>query len=238
MALWERDYMQAYDEKAVSSFATKVYGWMTAGLLTTALVAYWIVSSGLYVALMPYWLVPTIGTFVLAMVLGRAVTRMQFGTMAGLFLLYSGLQGVFFGIVLPLYAAQFGGEVIWSAFATAGVIFGGAVCYGIFTKADLTSLGKILRVALMGLVGITLLYLVLSLFMPVSGFMLMIAYLGLVLFVGMTAYDAQQIRRLSTQLDGSGAMAAKLSLMMALKMYLNVIMIFWYLLQILSSRRR
>jgi len=77
-----------------------------------------------------------------------------------------------------------------------------------------------------------------SFFVPMSGMVLLISYLGLVIFVGLTAYDAQAIRRMSYQVDGNSLVGAKLSLMMALKMYLNVIMIFWYLLQILSHSSR
>jgi len=87
----------------------------------------------------------------------------------------------------------------------------------------------------MGLVAITLLYMVLSMFMPMTGMMLIISYFGLVIFVGLTAYDANQIRKMSAQVDGYSVMSCKLSLVMALRMYINVIMVFWYLLQIFSS---
>ena len=80
--------------------------------------------------------------------------------------------------------------------------------------------------------------LILSFFMHLPMMHLMISYLGLIIFVGLTAYDAQAIRRISAQVDGNGTIAAKMSLMMALKMYLNVIMIFWYLLQIFAAGRR
>ena len=90
---------------------------------------------------------------------------------------------------------------------------------------------------LFGLVGITLVYFLFSLFAPLPGMILLISYVGLVLFVGLTAYQAQAIRALSLQADNSQA-SYKLSIMMALSMYLNVIMIFWYLLQIFASGRR
>ena len=77
-----------------------------------------------------------------------------------------------------------------------------------------------------------------SFFMDVTWFMLLISYLGLGIFVGLTAYDAQTIRKLSYQAGANSAMSNKLALMMSLKMYTNVIMIFWYLLQIFSMGRR
>jgi FtsH-binding integral membrane protein len=235
---WERVEARTDTLSQTGSFATKVYGWMTTGLLLTAFVSYAIFHSGLFMALLPFWWVPTLGTFALAMVLNRAVDRLSFPALAGCFLLYGALQGVLFGTILPLYAAAYGGDLIWTTFLTAGLIYGLAMCYGIFTKTDLTRFSKILQMALFALVGISLVYLVLSFFTQISWMMLAISYLGLVLFVGLTAYDAQQIRRISHQVDGNSLVGAKLSLMVALKMYLNVIMIFWYLLQIFSSSRR
>jgi uncharacterized protein len=239
MGVLDRDYIQQRTEtRAVGSFANKVYGWMTVGLLTTAAVAFGIIQSGLYVALLPYYLIPVLGTLVLAFAIQGALSRASFGTMALMFLLYSGLQGVIFGTVLPLYAMSVGGEVIWSAFLTAGLLFGSSVLYGIFSKSDLTSMGRIFRVALFGLIGLTVLNMILSFFMHIPTLNLLISYIGLVIFIGLTAYDAQAIRRVSAQVDGNGAIAAKMSLMMALKMYLNVIMIFWFLLQIFAGGRR
>lgn len=232
MAVWDQEYTQ---EENVNSFATKVYGWMTLGLVITGLISFLIMHSGLYAALLPYYWLPVIGTFVLAMVIGSTINRLSFPALATMFIAYSSLQGVFFGTVLPLYAAAVGGHVIWMAFFTAALIFGLAVFYGVFTKADLTRFSKILQIALFGLIGVTLVFMVASFFADLSWMILLISYLGLVIFVGLTAYDAQQIRRLSYQVDGNSLVGAKLSLMLALKMYLNVIMIFWYLLQIFSG---
>ena len=135
-------------------------------------------------------------------------------------------------------AHAYGGEIIWSAFATASVIFAIAVGYGVFTKSDLTSLGKILMIAVMGLFAVTLLYFVLSFFMNLTWLHLVISYIGRGIFVGLTAYDAQQIRYMSVQVSGDSVAGAKMSLLMALKMYINVVMIFWYLLQIFASGKR
>ena len=239
MGMLDRDYVQArYQGSAVGTFTNKVYGWMTIGLLTTAAVAFGIIHSGLYMALLPYYFLPVIGTLVLAFAIQGMLNRASFGTLALMFLAYSGLQGIIFGTVLPLYAMSVGGDVIWSAFLTAGALFGGSVLYGIFSKSDLTSMGRILRVALFGLIGLTFLNMILSFFMHIPAMNLMISYVGLVIFIGLTAFDAQTIRRVSAQVDGNGTIAAKMSLMMALKMYLNVIMIFWFLLQIFAGGRR
>ena len=134
------------------------------------------------------------GTLGIAMAINFSINRISIAGAAGLFLLYAALEGVLFGTILPVFAAAYGGQVIWSAFATGGVIFLVAMLYGMFTKSDLTALGKILTIGLMGLIGVTLVFMILSFFMDLTWAQLFISYIGLILFVGLTAYDAQTIR--------------------------------------------
>lgn len=236
MSFHERNYVNARPSATqINTFATQVYAWMTVGLSLTAFVAWFVFSTGLYKALLPFWWVTSLGTFLIGMSMSTMIQRISFSGLATLFLAYSALQGIFFGSVLPGFAAAFGGQIIWTAFGTAALIFALAVCYGIFSKSDMTSLGRILSMAVIGLIVVTLFYMILSRFMPMTGMMLLISYLGLIVFVGLTAYDANQIRRMSSQVDGYSVMSCKLSLMMALRMYVNVIMVFWYLLQIFAS---
>lgn len=238
MGTYDRDFTRiGRTEAAIGSFSSRVYGWLSIGLALTALVAYFIYQSGAYLKLLPFWWVLAFGTLGIAMVINFAIKKISIPTMAMLYLAYAGLEGVFFGTILPAFAAAHGGQVIWSAFATAAGVFGIAMAYGIFTKSDLTRIGKILTFALIGLIAVSLIYLVLSFFINVTWFNLIISYLGLVIFVGLTAYDAQQIRYFSLQAEANSVASYKLSLMMSLKMYINVIMIFWYLLQIFSSNR-
>lgn len=223
---------------ALSSFATKVYGWMSGGLALTALIAYAIYATGFYQKLMPFWWVWGIATFGIALVISARIETMTVQALAGLFMAYAALEGIFFGTLLPGYAKAFGGEVIWSAFGVGSLVFLMALAYGIFTKADLTKIGRILSFAVIGLLVVSLFYFILSFFFTLTLFNLIISYLGLAIFVGLTAWDAQQIRNMSMQAGSNQVLAYKLSLIMALRMYVNVIMIFWYLLQIFSSSRR
>jgi len=242
MTIYDRDYHRGsqISEATVSSFASRVYGWMTLGLLLTAAIALGMYQTGLFVTLMPFWWVAALGTFAIGMAMNFLVQRLSFPGLAMLFLTYSALQGVFFGLVLPLYAAAVGGQVIWMAFSTAALVFGVAAFYGIFTKSDLTKISRILQLALVALIVVTFLFMIMSFFMDVTWMHLIICYLGLGVFVGLTVVDANKIRTMSQQIgqDTSGVLANKMSLVMALKMYLNVIMIFWYILQIFSSNRR
>jgi len=243
MGIYDRDYMRERARErvidtgsGVTSFANQVYSWMGIGLALTGLVAYALFRTGLFMSLLPFWWVFGFGTLGIAFAIQGLLERASFGTIAGLFLAYAGVEGLFFGVTLPLYAAAYGGQLIWMAFSTAAVVSGAAVCYGMFTKSDLTNVGRLFSFGVMCLLAMTVLYFLLSFFMTLTWLHLLICYVGLVLFIGLTAYDAQQIRTMSYQADVNSTASYKLSLVMALKMYINVIMIFWYLLQIFARR--
>lgn len=233
MGMSDREYQ--LQQKAVNTFSSRVYGWMTLGLATTAVVALFWYASGLFITLFSLWWVWCFATLGVSLWINAKVNKLTVPGVVGLFLTYSVLEGLFFGTVLPVYAASYGGGVIWAAFLTAASIFGAAALYGTFTKNDLTSWGRILSLGLIGLIAVSLMFFIVSFFIPMPFLYLLICYLGLVLFVALSAYDAQTIKKLSLQADIHSPVSYKLAMIMALKMYLNVIMIFWYLLQIFGS---
>lgn len=241
MSIYERDYLRGTPsgaaETAVRTFSQQVYGWMSLGLAFTALIALFVARTGLFITLAPFWWVFAFGLLGIGLGFNAAVAKGSFTTVATLFMAYAGLEGLFFGAVLPIYAAQYGGQVIWLAFGTASMIFGSALLYGKFTQSDLTSVGRILQFGVVGLFAVTLLMVVMSFFTDVTWMHLVISYIGLVIFTGLTAYEAQQIRSMSHQVAMGSSESYKLSLAMALQMYINVVMIFWYLLQIFAGRR-
>lgn len=236
--MFDRNTVQVQDARDVGVFSTRVYGWMAIGLAFTAAIAFFIFQTGLYVKLAPFWMIWAFGTLGVAFAIQRSVQKSSLNTVIGLFLAYAGLEGIMFGTILPAFAYAYGGQVVWAAFAGAAVIFGVAMLYGIFTKSDLTSMGRILSMALIGLVALSFIALIVSFFAPITMLHLVISWVGLLLFVGLTAYDAQTIRSMSMQADVRSVASYKLSMIMALKMYINVIMIFWYLLQIFSSSNK
>ncbi len=224
---------------SINTFATQVYAWMAVGLLVTAVVAWALFSTGAYLYFGSGAILLTIlGTLGIAIAIRAGISRFSFTTLAGLFIAYAVLEGIFFGSILPVYAVAFGGGLIWTAFGTAGILFTIALCFGIFSKSDLTGIGRLLSIALIGLIVVTLAYFIVQFFVAIPWLYLLICYIGLIIFIGLTAYDAQQIRHMSKRVDGYSVASCKLSLVMALRMYINVIMIFWYLLQILSFSRR
>jgi FtsH-binding integral membrane protein len=178
-----------------------------------------------------------LASFGISMVISLGINRLSYVNAAVLFITYSFLQGLMFGTVLPLFAMQYGGDVIWVSFASASVLFATASLYGRFTKSDLTQVSNLLNFGVMGLLAITILFMILSFFMPVRGMDLLIAYVGLIIFVGLIVTDSQKIAQLSAEADMNSESTQKLSLLAALGMYINVIMVFWYLLRIFSSSR-
>ena len=125
MGIYDRDYMRtrvATADSNVTTFANQVYSWMGIGLALTGLVAYGLFKSGLFVSLLPFWWVFGFGTLGIAFAIQRMLERASFGTIAALFLAYAGVEGLFFGVTLPLYAAAYGGQLIWMAFSTAALV--------------------------------------------------------------------------------------------------------------------
>ncbi|ANH78764.1 Bax inhibitor-1/YccA family protein [Candidatus Chlamydia sanziniae] len=233
MGLYDRDYIQ--DSRLQGTFASRVYGWMTAGLAVTTFFALGLYFTGLYKSLFSFWWIWCFATLGVSFFINAKIQKLSLPAVMGLFIAYSALEGMFFGTLLPVYAIQYGGGVIWAAFGSAALVFGLAALYGAFTKNDLTKISKIMMFALIGLMLVTVVFAIISIFISMPLVYLLICYLGLVIFVGLTAADAQAIRRISTSVDNNSVLSYKLSLIMALKMYCNVIMVFWYLLQIFSS---
>ncbi|MEG3031341.1 MAG: Bax inhibitor-1/YccA family protein [Victivallaceae bacterium] len=217
------------------TFASRVYGWMTLGLSVTAGITGLLSYTGFYKTLYPYWWLWCLGTLGVSLWISRKINTLSVQGVMGLFIAYSVLEGLFFGTVIPGYAATYGGGVVWAAFLSAAGIFAIAALYGTFTHSDMTGLGRIFSLGLFALIGLSIIYFIVSSFVVLPGFYLLICYLGLVMFVGLSAYDAQTIKRMSLQADINSSLSYKLALVMALRMYINVIMIFWYLLQIFAS---
>ena len=165
MGFDDRNYV--YDPRAaqaVGTFSSRVYGWMAIGLAFTASIAYFIFRTGLFIKLMPFWWVWALATFGVAMGFNASIQRFSIAGVIGMFLAYAGLEGIMFGTILPAFASAYGGQVIWLAFLTASVVFLLAMGYGMFTKNDLTTLGRILTFGVIGLAAVTLIFMVLSFF--------------------------------------------------------------------------
>ena len=213
-----------------ATFINKVYTWMTLALTLTGFVALRTVSS-------PGFLNVVINNiFILIIVeLGivfwmvSAMKRISSHLAIGLFLLYSALNGLTLSVILIAYT---GASVASTFFITAGT-FGAMSAYGYFTKKDLTSWRNLL---FMGLIGIIIASVV-NIFLSSSTLYWLVTYAGVLIFVGLTAYDTQKIKRMSLEVDAESEEGRKGAIMGALALYLDFINMFIFLLRIFGQRR-
>ncbi len=216
-----------------SALMRKVYTWMTLALVITGVTAYGVASSptllmSIYSNSAIMWGL-IIAEFALVFAISGAINRLSLSTATLLFIIYSVLNGAMLSSVFMLYTTTSIAKVF---FITAGT-FGAMAFYGYTTKKDLTSIGKILFMALIGLIIAT----VVNMFLKSSGFDYILSYIGVAIFTGLTAWDSQKIKQmLQTQYDMSEG-AQKLALLGALTLYLDFINLFLYLLRIFGNNR-
>lgn len=217
-----------------SALMRKVYTWMTLALLITGVTAYGVASSPtLLMTLMTsrgllFGLI--IAELALVFIITGALQRLSLTTATLLFIVYSVLNGAMLSSVFVVYTMTSIAKVF---FITAGT-FGAMAFYGYTTRKDLTSLGKILFMALIGLIIAT----IVNMFLKSSGFDYILSYAGVAIFVGLTAWDSQKIKQmLQTQYDMSEG-TQKLALIGALTLYLDFINLFLYLLRIFGGSNK
>jgi len=217
------------------TFVSKVYGWMAIALVITAFVAMAVASSeaaaklilanrGLFYGLL-------IGEVVLVIALTAAIGRMSATTATVVFVIYAAANGVTLSLIFLVFTA----ESIASTFFVTGGTFGAMSLYGYTTKRDLTSIGNLCFMALIGLIIASLV----NLFLMNPMLYWVTTYVGILIFVGLTAYDTQIIKRWSRELSDSMSEQEyiKISILGALKLYLDFINLFLFLLRILGRRR-
>lgn len=210
----------------------KVYVWMTLALVITGFTAYGVATSpGVLQAIFGnpvlFW-----GMIIaeLALVIGvsAAINRLSLTTATLMFILYSVINGALFSSIFLIYTAS---SIATVFFITAGT-FGAMALVGYTTKTDLTSVGKYLFMALIGLIIAT----IVNVFIKSEGFTYILSYIGVLIFVGLTAYDSQKIKHMLEQAPDAGEGAQKIALLGALTLYLDFINLFLYLLRIFGKR--
>ncbi len=218
---------------AFPALMRKVYVWMTLALAITGITAYGVATSPALLSLIfaskATFFGLIIAEFVLVFAISGAINRLSLSTATLLFIVYSVLNGAMLSSIFVIYEPMVIAKVF---FITAGT-FGAMAFYGYSTKKDLTSIGKILFMALIGLIIAT----VVNMFLKSPGFDYILSYVGVAIFIGLTAWDSQKIKQmLQTQYDMSEG-AQKLALLGALTLYLDFINLFLYLLRIFGSNR-
>lgn len=174
------------------------------------------------------WLV-ALAPIGLALWMGMGLNRMAASTAQMIFWAFAVLMGLSLSSVFLLFTGE---SIARTFFITAGT-FGAMSLYGYTTKKDLTGMGSFL---MMGLIGLILASVV-NLFMQSSALHFATSVIGVLIFVGLTAYDTQKLKNMYYSLSGSGEMMAKMSIMGALSLYLDFINMFMYLLRFFGDRR-
>lgn len=210
----------------------KVYVWMTLALAITGFTAYGVATSpGLMQAIFTnrvlFWGL-IIAEFALVMGVSAAINRLSLTTATLMFVLYSVINGATLSVVFLAYSMA---SIATVFFITAGT-FAAMAFIGYTTKTDLTSVGKIVLMALIGLIIAT----VVNVFVKSTMFDIILSYVGVLIFVGLTAYDSQKIKQMLLQAPDAGEGAQKVALLGALSLYLDFINLFIYLLRIFGRR--
>ena len=211
----------------------KVYTWMTLALVLTGLTAYGVATSpGIMMALysnsaLMWGLV--IAEFALVIGISAAINRLSLATATLMFVAYSVINGAMLSSIFMIYTAASIASVFFITAATFAVM----ALIGYTTTTDLTSVGKLLFMALIGLVIAT----IVNMFIGSSTLTMICSYVGVLIFVGLTAYDSQKIKNMLMQAPDAGESSQKLALLGALTLYLDFINLFIYLLRIFGDRR-
>jgi uncharacterized protein len=228
----ESSYVSAdVRDERVTAFLSKVYGWMFLGLLITAGVAFAVASSEalietLILNRLLFWVI-LLAPIGLVWYLAARVDSIAPTTAAILFLVYAAMVGITSSVVLLIYT----GASVVSAFVITSGMFGAMAVFGTFTKRSLVGVGQFMFMGLIGLIiaGIVNIFL----FNDVLSFV--ISVVGVIVFTGLTAYDAQRMKEMAVALPegkvGSYAVVGALSL------YLDFINLFFFILRLIGGRR-
>ena len=229
-SLRNKDYAMS---TAFPALMRKVFVWMTLALAITGLTAYGVATSPAILSLIFSSKVTFFGLiiaeFALVFAISGAINRLSLSTATMLFILYSVINGATLSTIFFAFSVATIGKVF---FITAGT-FGAMALVGYTTKTDLTSMGKLLFMALLGIIIAS----VVNMFVGSSGLDLILSYVGVLVFVGLTAYDTQKIKQMCQAAPDAGESAQKLALIGALSLYLDFINLFLYLLRIFGNNR-
>ena len=216
----------------VNSFIQSVYNWMAVGLGITAVIAFFVASNETLIRMIyPIRFLLLIGELALVFILAGRINKISASTATGMFVLYSALNGATLSAIFFVYSPA----AIFSTFLVCAGTFGACSVYGMVTKRDLTSMGGFMFMGLIGIIIATLI----NFFIQSSAMAAIISYLGVFIFIGLTAYDTQKIKMMAmTQPhDLEAGVVRKGAIMGALALYLDFINLFLFLLQIFGGSR-
>ena len=214
------------DKSENTTLFRNVYLWMTMALFITGATALTVSDSP---TLLNAFFGLIIAELALVIILSSFIFRMSFLTATLMFIAYSILNGATLASIFLLYTAS---SIASTFFVTAGT-FGAMALFGYFTKRDLSGIGNMGYMALIGIIIAT----VVNLFLRSETMMWVITYIGVLVFVALTAYDTQKIKKMVMNAEVVDESTQKIALLGSLTLYLDFINLFLYLLRILGSRK-
>ncbi|MBI1747324.1 MAG: Bax inhibitor-1/YccA family protein [Acidobacteria bacterium] len=214
-------------------FISRVYGWMGVGLALTAVISLLTVQSPTLLRLFVYnpilrWGL-LLGELGLVIYLSARISKMTVGAATGGFVAYAAMNGLTLSVIFLIYTAA---SITSVFFVTAGT-FAAMSAIGYVTKKDLSGIGSF---CLMGLIGVIIASIV-NLFVRSSMLDWLLSVLGVLIFIGLTAYDTQKIKNLARNIDPLSDAATKTAILGALTLYLDFINLFLYMLRFFGQRR-
>lgn len=223
----------AYGTETLGSYVAKTYLWMFAGLLMTFGIAIAGYATGaiFFVFQIPYGIMILTGLELLTVVwMSARVNKLSVGAARGMFLFYAALNGV----VFSAYFLIFGVVEMVLVFASTSVFFGVMAAVSMIFKLDISGI----RPLLVGGLFFLIIFGILSMFLNLDAFETVICYVGIVVFLGFTAYDTSKIRANYQYYSGNQELLEKASVFSALELYLDFINLFLYILRLLNKNRR
>ena len=214
------------------SFITKVYGWMALALAITGIVAVSTAAnmeSVLPLLAGPGMLIMFLLQIGIVLVLSFAINKLSPGVATGLFIGYSALTGFTLSTLFFIYTTS----SLASTFFVTSATFAAVSAYGYVTKTDLTKIGSLLIMALIGIVIASLV----NIFLQSEALSWIVTYVGVIIFVGLIAYDTQRLKRMAMGVSVDGDIQRKAAVLGALALYLDFINLFLKLMRILGRRR-
>ena len=218
---------------AFSVLMQKTYLWMTMALAITGLTAYIVAGNEMILNILfnfraAIWIL-FIAEIGLVISLSAAIEKLSLTTATLMFVVYALLNGVTFSTLFLVYSLP---SLATTFFVTAGT-FGAMSAVGLFIKKDLSAIGRILIMALIGIIIAT----VVNIFLASTGLDVIITYLGVLIFVGLTAYDTHKIKKMFQMAPDASAHTQKYAVLAALTLYLDFINLFLYLLRFFGNRK-
>ena len=226
------EYALGTEASSAAAVFRLVYGWMCAGLALSGAVAWYTAASGLWAKVLqgPGFIACIVAELALVLVLSAGINKLSAFAACAMFLLYSAVNGLTLSVVFIAYELA----LVERVFFISSGMFGGLALWGTFTKGNLSGIGSICGMALWGLV----LACVVNLFFKSSGLDFAISFVGILVFTGLTMYDAQKIKRLAEESGSMDSVAIrKVGIMGALSLYLDFINLFLHILRFMGRKR-